>query len=133
MLKESDFTICAHEFRFKKDAYPISKINNVRVKNISLLDNVYQILFWLVVFSGALWWVSPMFDSIPLWWAVILYSFTGLGFIFALFRCARFALQIEFRHIDETGIQWINVTKSYSKKDAELFIKQTEQLKQKIA
>ncbi|MDN3681792.1 hypothetical protein QWZ04_15920 [Vibrio tapetis subsp. quintayensis] len=133
MLKQSDFMINQHEFHFKKDAYPISKINNVRVKNISLLDNAYQILFWLVVFSGALWWASPIFDSFPFWWEVILYGFTGLGFIFALLRCARFALQIEFRHIDETGIQWINVTKSYSKKDAALFRKQVEQLRQKLA
>ena len=45
---------------------------------------------------------------------------------FGLTRCAKYALQIEFRHIDETGAQWVNVAKSYSTSDNKLFIQQVQ-------
>ena len=40
MYKSTDFNLDSKEFRFKKDSYPLSKINNVRVKKLSFLDNL---------------------------------------------------------------------------------------------
>ena len=132
MYQDKDFHVSSGEFRFKKDSYPLSKINNVRVKKLSLLDNLGQILFWVFVFSGAVWLAIPSFESSPFWLQGLVGSLTLVGFIFAMFRCSRYALQIEFRHTDETGVQWINVAKSYSKADGELFETQATALKDKF-
>ncbi len=132
MYKAADFDLDSKEFRFKKDSYPLSKINNARVKKLSLLDNLGQMLFWVFIFSGALWLGIPSFEEAPQWLKVLALSLTAVGLIFALFRCSRYALQVEFRHIDETGVQWVNVAKSYSKLDCELFEQQVLELKEKF-
>ncbi|EGU41589.1 hypothetical protein [Vibrio scophthalmi] len=132
MYKDEDFSVGLGEFRFKKDSYPISKINNVRVKRLSLLDNLGQILFWVFVFSGAVWLAIPDFETAPLWLKAMVLSLSLVGFVFSLFRCSKYALQIEFRHIDETGVQWVNVAKSYSEADSQLFEKQVQVLREQF-
>ena len=114
MYKETDFKIDDDNFHFKKDSYPLTKINDVKFKRLNLLDNLGQIIFWLVIFSGAVWLTTVQLGDAPTWLIAIGASLSTVGFVFALFRCSRFALQIEFHHIDETGTQWINVAKSYS-------------------
>lgn len=133
MYQATDFQLSQHEFSFKKDTYPLSKINNVRVKKLSLLDNLGQIIFWVVVFSGALWLAIPSIESAPYWVKVVVVLLTAIGFIFGLFRSSKYALQIEFCHIDETGTQWVNVAKSYTESDGELFQQQALTLKEKCA
>ena len=71
--------------------------------------------------------------SAPTWLIAIGTGLSTVGFIFSLFRCSRFALQIEFHHIDETGTQWITVAKSYLARDGELLQKQADTLKQSLA
>lgn len=129
MYKETDFQLSQEEFSFKKDSYPLSKINNVRVKKLGLLDNLGQIIFWLFVFSGAVWLAIPTLDSTPFWLKALVVTLTIVGFIFGFLRCSKYALQIEFRHIDETGVQWVNIAKSYSKFDCGLFEQQVALLK----
>jgi len=132
MYKSTDFNLDSKEFRFKKDSYPLSRINNVRVKKLSFLDNFGQVIFWVCVFSGAVWLVIPRLEEIPQWLLILALSLTVVGLAFALLRCSKYALQVEFRHIDETGVQWVNVAKSYSKSDCELFEQQVLALKEKF-
>jgi len=132
MYKQSDFDIDAIEFRFKKDAYPIKRIHDVRVKRLSLLDNLGQIVFWIALFSGALWLAIPDIKTAPTWLQITTGCLTALGFAFAMFRCSRYALQVEFRHVDETGLQWVNVAKTFSHQDADLFAAQAETLKARL-
>ncbi|MEZ8695282.1 hypothetical protein AB6D15_24020 [Vibrio splendidus] len=80
MYKETDFRLSQKEFSFKKDSYPLSKINDVRVKKLGLLDNVGQIIFWLFVFSGAVWLAVPSLESTPLWLKAIVVILTFVGF-----------------------------------------------------
>ena len=49
MYKSTDFNLDSKEFRFKKDSYPLSKINNVRVKKLSFFAKT--LTFFLVFFS----------------------------------------------------------------------------------
>ena len=132
MYKDEDFSVGSGEFSFKNDSYPLTKINNVRVKRLSLLDNLGQVLFWVFVFSGAVWLAIPDFETAPLWLKVMVISLSLAGFVFSLFRCSKYALQIEFKHIDETGVQWVNVAKSYSEADNKLFEKQVTVLREKF-
>ncbi|MEZ8694319.1 hypothetical protein AB6D15_18725, partial [Vibrio splendidus] len=53
----------------------------------------------------------------------------GGYFGFGLLHCSKYALQIEFRHIDDTGVQWVNVAKSTSESDNGLFEQQAAALK----
>ncbi|MCZ0743394.1 hypothetical protein OWD07_23380, partial [Vibrio diabolicus] len=99
---------------------------------LSFLDNLGQVLFWVFIFSGAVWLAIPSFEEAPQWLQVLVLSLTAVGFVFALLRCSKYALQVEFRHIDETGVQWVNVAKSYSKPDCELFEQQVLALKEKF-
>ena len=133
VFKETDFKIDDGHFHFKKDSYPLTKINDVKFRRLSLLDNLGQIIFWLVLFSGAVWLTTVKLGSAPTWLIAIGTSLSTVGFVFALFRCSRFALQVEFHHIDETGTQWITVAKSYSVRDGELLQKQADTLKQSLA
>lgn len=132
VFKETDFKIDNKHFHFKKDSYPLAKINNVRFKRMSLLENLGQIAFWLVLISGSAWLVTAELDDTPTWFIATAISLSIVGLIFALFRCSRFVLQIEFNHIDETGTQWINVAKCYSPHDGELLQKQADLLKQAL-
>ncbi|MYM59094.1 hypothetical protein GTG28_07650 [Vibrio sp. OCN044] len=126
MYKLTDFELSKTEFRFKKDIYPLAKINQFRVKKLSILDNFWQILFWILLFSGFVWLVMSQLEESPLLLKLIASSLTVAGFVFGLTRCAKYALQIEFRHIDETGAQWVNVAKSWSTSDNKLFIQQVQ-------
>jgi len=133
MYKNSDFKVEATSFHFKKDRYDVAKINDIRIKKLSLLDNLGQIIFWVCLFSGGVWLALPNMDGAPLWLQILAGLLTAFGFAVAMFRCARYALQIEFRHIDETGLQWINVARSYSLKDKDVFEEQVTRLKAQLA
>ncbi|MFM2581008.1 hypothetical protein [Vibrio fortis] len=128
MLKTSDFHVDSTEFRFKNDNYPLSKINQARMKKLTLLDNLGQILFWVALFSGAVWVALPTVAESPLWLQILAACLTIVGFVFALFRCAKYVLQVEFRHSDGTGDQWITVAKTFSAKDSELLTQQANRL-----
>lgn len=129
MYKESDFGINESEFLFKQDAYPLKRINDIRVKRLNWLDNLGQLIFWVALFSGGLWLAIPDIKTAPVWLQILTACLTLFGFTFAMLRCARYALQVEFKHVDETGLQWVNVARSCSKRDAELFAAQVEKLK----
>lgn len=133
MLKETDFKIDSDSFHFKQDSYPLMRITTARLKKLSLLDNLGQILFWVFAFSGALWLAIQQVQMGPRWILVTASVLTTLGFVVALRRCARFALQIEFRHVDETGVQWCNVAKASSADDAALLAQQAAALNSRLA
>jgi len=128
MFKESDFNIKNGYFYVKKDKYPLSKIKNARLQKLTLTNNIGQIIFWLFIFSGPTWLAINIVGSVPTLFIILALILSILGFIFSLFRCAKFALQIQFSHHDETGLQWINIAKSYSDKYTPLFDKQVEKL-----
>ncbi|EGA67980.1 hypothetical protein VISI1226_08644 [Vibrio sinaloensis DSM 21326] len=133
MYKEADFSLQGESFRFKKDEYPLKRINNIRVKRLSWMDNLGQIAFWVCLFSGAVWLAVIEFPVVPTFLQVLCASLTMFGFVFAILRCSRYALQVEFRHVDETGLQWVNVAKSYSHQDGELFAKQVDEFRQLLS
>ena len=131
MLKASDFKLDEQMFHFRKDGYPLAKIRAARLKQLTWLDNLAQMLFWMLVFSGALWLAIQQTDHAPLWLIVTAAILTLLGLGVALNRCARCVLQIEFCHIDETGVQWVTVARGRSVEESELLVQQTASLNQR--
>jgi len=129
VLKETDFNIDHQFLYFRKDRYPLAKINDVRLKKMSLLDNVGQLAFWLFLFAGPLWLGMANWQPAPLWLKCTAAALAVAGVMFGLSRCSRYALQVEFNHIDETGAQWVNVTKSYTTQDSALLLRQERAIK----
>ena len=82
--------------------------------------------FWLFLFAGPVWLAMTDWHTEPLWFKGIAVSMTAVGLVFGFFRCSRVALQIEFKHGDETGTQWVNVTKSFSVKDSDVLQQQAQ-------
>ncbi|CAM3574640.1 hypothetical protein VA7868_04036 [Vibrio aerogenes CECT 7868] len=129
MYQEIDFQLQPDNFCFRKDVYPLARIHDIRVKKLGFFDNIVQLLFWIFIFSGAVWLATPLLEQVPLWWQILVACLTIIGFVFAVFRLARYALQIEFMHVDETGLQWVNIARSYSRQDSALFEQQVLKLK----
>ncbi len=130
MLQVSDFKLDEKMFHFKKNGYPLAKIRAARLKPLTWLDNLVQMLFWMLAFSGALWLAMRQTDYAPLWLIVTASLLTLLGLGVALSRCARCVLQIEFCHIDETGVQWIDVARGRSGTECALLAQQAASLNQ---
>ncbi|GAA4496033.1 hypothetical protein [Pseudaeromonas paramecii] len=130
MLKACDFTLDDRAFHFRKDCYPLARIRGARVKQLTWLDNLGQILFWVMVFSGAIWLAMQQVQWAPLWLISMACSLTVIGVGVGWWRCGRVVLQIEYRHADETGVQWVNVVKSRFASDGKLLTQQADRLNQ---
>ena len=131
MLKASDFKLDEQMFHVRKDGYPLAKIRAARLKQLTWLDNLAQMLFWMLVFSGALWLAIQQTYHAPLWLIVTAVILTFLGLGVASSRYARCVLQIEFCHIDETGVQWVTVARGRSVEESELLVQQAASLNQR--
>ena len=129
MFKDNDFRFDNGYFYVKKDKYPLSKIKNARIQKLTLANNIGHIIFWLTIFAGPIWLAVQVVGDVPNFILILAIILTILGFIVAIFRCAKFALQVQFAHIDETGLKWINVAKSYSSKNNTVFEAQVKKLK----
>ncbi|CZF82451.1 hypothetical protein GCE9029_03239 [Grimontia celer] len=127
MLKDEDFKIDHEFFHFRKDQYALWKIKDARVKELSLLDNLLYIFFWIWIFSGGVWLAYSQFQNKGvLGLALVL---TGLG-AFSIFKRAKYSLQLEINHADTTGVQWVNVKKTNKEADRLVLEKQVMVIKE---
>lgn len=127
MLKDDDFKIDQEFFHFRKDQYALWKIKDARVKELSLLDNLLYIFFWIWICSGGVWLAYSQFQNKGvLGLALVL---TGLG-AFSIFKRAKYSLQLEINHADTTGVQWVNVKKTNDEADRLVLEKQVMVIKE---
>ncbi len=56
-----------------------------------------------------------------------------VGMLAALLTIRKYELQIEFKHIDETGLQWVSVAKANNAKAKSLFDEQARCLAQNLS
>ncbi|AJR05660.1 hypothetical protein C9J03_00700 [Photobacterium gaetbulicola] len=127
MIVADDFQINDTNVVFKRDEYPISKIRGARVKTNSLKDHALRIVIIGLVVSSVVWMIFPGslgFLTAPL--ALI------LGMLLALATVRKYELQIEFQHIDETGLQWVSIAKTNKLSVKELFEKQASEILRNI-
>ncbi|MCY9855685.1 hypothetical protein [Vibrio mediterranei] len=127
MISTNCFEIKNNTFRYRSDEYPLSKIKNARVKSNSIKDHITKILLIGAIVSSLVWFISPGGFGIimaPLAFAI--------GIVFAVFTIKKYELQVEFEHIDETGLQWVSVVGSSSTESKAIFDKQVAAVKQAI-
>ncbi|MFO6423181.1 DUF6232 family protein [Motilimonas sp. KMU-193] len=123
MIIEDNFKVSNTTFTFKKDEYPLSKIKRVRVKTNSFQDHVFRIVGIGLVVASIVWMIYPQpFGLVTAPVALI------IGLFYALFSIKKYELQVEFQHTDETGLQWVSVSKTNSKAVKKLFEKQVSKL-----
>lgn len=128
MTSANYFEIKNNTFRYKSDEYHLSKIKNARVKSNSMKDHITKILLIGTIVSSLVWVISPGgFGIIMAPLAFI------IGIVFSAFTIKKYELQVEFEHIDETGLQWVSVVGSSSTESKAIFDKQVEAVKRAIS
>lgn len=126
LLKEDDFKIDQEFFHFRNDKYALWKIKDARVKELSVIDNLLYVFFWILVCSGGVWLGFSQFQTKEV--LLLALVLTGLGAI-SIFKLAKYSLQLEINHADTTGVQWVNVKKTNKEADKRLLEKQVTALK----
>lgn len=56
-----------------------------------------------------------------------------IGVAFSMFTINKYELQVEFEHIDETGLQWVSVVGSSKVESKTLFENQAQAVRQAIS
>lgn len=128
MSKLASFKIDNDHFQFNNDRYPLSKIHGVRLKKMSLMDNLGFMAFWLAVSFGVFGFFAMCFNFSNEFYYSLIALLTVISLGLGLLGSARYALQVEFMHIDETGKQWVNVAKTFSDQERARFEEQANRL-----
>ncbi|KXF80554.1 hypothetical protein [Enterovibrio coralii] len=131
-MRVNDFNTDSKVFQFKHDEYALSKIRNARVKKLKLMDNLIYIVFCLLLWSGGIWLAIVQFDVREGWVISLALALTAIGG-FSIFKTAKYALQLEVEHSDETGLQWVTVVKTSNVGDLAILDKQVLAVKSAIS
>jgi ABC-type transport system involved in cytochrome bd biosynthesis fused ATPase/permease subunit len=127
MISTDDFEIRTTTFRYRGDEFPLSKIKNVRVKSHTVKDHVLKLFLMGAIVSSIVWVICPEgFGKIMAPIAFV------LGVVFTIFTIKKYDLQVEFEHIDETGVQWISVVGSSKSESKAIFERQASAIKKVI-
>lgn len=128
MISPQDFSIDNQSLTFKEDEYPLAKINRVRVKTNTIKDHLARLLVIGLLVSSIVWAICPAgFGQLTGPFSLI------VGMLAALLTIRKYELQIEFKHIDETGLQWVSVAKANNAKAKRLFDEQARFLAQNLS
>ncbi len=127
MISMDDFEIGNTAFRYKRDEFPLSKIKNARVKLNTVKDHALKLFLMGAIVSSVVWVICPEGFGIVI--APIAFI---LGVVFTIFTIKKYELQVEFEHIDETGLQWVSVAGSSKPESKTIFEKQVNAVKRAI-
>ncbi|OLQ89127.1 hypothetical protein BIY21_03000 [Vibrio ponticus] len=128
VITNQDFTVCDKQLHFKKDSYPLSKIKAARVKTNTLRDHALRVTSIGLIVSSVVWMICP--DLFGMFTGPLAIS---IGMLAALASLRKYELQVEFQHIDETGLQWVSVAKSNKKAIRHIFEQQANEINNQIA
>lgn len=128
MISKSDFEIGSTTFRYKRDEFPLSKIKNARVKLNTPKDHALKLFLIGAIFSSIVWVICP--EGFGMIMAPIAFV---IGVTFSMFTINKYELQVEFEHIDETGLQWVSVVGSSNVESKKLFENQALAVRQAIS
>ncbi|MDN3715106.1 hypothetical protein [Vibrio breoganii] len=127
MISADDFEIRNTTFRYRRDEFPLSKIKNARVKFNTMKDHALKLVLMGAIVSSIVWVICPEgFGKIMAPIAFI------LGVLFTIVTIKKYELQVEFEHIDETGVQWVSVVGSSKAESKALLEQQANAVKKAI-
>jgi ABC-type transport system involved in cytochrome bd biosynthesis fused ATPase/permease subunit len=127
MISNKDFMVSSDKFQYKSDEYDLAKIKNARVVQNNLIKHALRVTSYGLLFSSIVWVICPEgFGYILAPIAMI------LGVLFAVLTSRKYELQVEFQHIDETGLQWVTVAKASKLSEMDVFAKQVSEIRGNI-
>ena len=118
------------KLKINSDSYDLNRISDVQVKELTWKDKLTNMLMFGLITSSILFYFIPteaqgkgMTQFLP---AVAFL----VGVVMAMITSAKYVFRLEFKHADETGVQWITAAKSRNVREYEIFKLKEAELKQ---
>lgn len=118
------------KLHINSDSYDVNRISDVQVKVLTWKDKVTNMLLLGLITSSILFYFIPteaQGKGMTLFLPAVAFL---LGAVMAFITSARYVFRLEFKHTDETGVQWITVAKGRTALEYEAFKLKEAELKQ---
>ncbi len=118
------------KLHINSDSYDVNRISDVQVKVLTWKDKVTNMLLLGLITSSILFYFIPteaQGKGMTLFLPTVAFL---LGAAMAFISSARCVFRLEFKHTDETGVQWITVAKGRTALEYEAFKLKEAELKQ---
>ncbi|WP_275908508.1 hypothetical protein [Aeromonas sp. 2MA4] len=118
--------------KINSDSYDLNRISDVQVKVLTWKDKLINMLLFGLITSSILFYFIPT-EAQGKGMTLFLPAVAFLaGMVMAMVTSAKYVFRLEFKHADETGVQWITAAKSRNAREYEIFKLKEVELKQTL-
>ena len=118
------------KLKINSDSYDLNRISDVQVKVLTWKDKLINMLLFGLITSSILFYFIPT-EAQGKGMTLFLPAVAFLaGMVMAMVTSAKYVFRLEFKHVDETGVQWITAAKSRNVREYEIFKLKEAELKQ---
>ncbi|XAG68271.1 hypothetical protein MRM75_16745 [bacterium 19CA06SA08-2] len=118
------------KLKINSDSYDLNRISDVQVKVLTWKDKLINMLLFGLITSSILFYFIPT-EAQGKGMTLFLPAVAFLaGMVMAMVTSAKYVFRLEFKHADETGVQWIIAAKSRNAREYEIFKLKEVELKQ---
>lgn len=118
------------KLKINSDSYDLNRIADVQVKVLTWKDKLINMLLFGLITSSILFYFIPT-EAQGKGMTLFLPAVAFLaGMVMAMVTSAKYVFRLEFKHADETGVQWITAAKSRNAREYEIFKLKEVELKQ---
>ena len=118
------------KLKINSDSYDLNRISDVQVKVLTWKDKLINMLLFGLITSSILFYFIPteaQGKAMTLFLPAVAFL---VGMVMAMIISAKYVFRLEFKHADETGVQWITAAKSRNVREYEIFKLKEAELKQ---
>lgn len=118
------------KLKINSDSYDLNRISDVQVKVLTWKDKLINMLLFGLITSSILFYFIPteaQGKGMTLFLPAVAFL---VGMVMAMVTSAKYVFRLEFKHTDETGVQWITAAKSRNAREYEIFKLKEVELKQ---
>ncbi|WP_237611866.1 hypothetical protein [Aeromonas media] len=118
------------KLKINSDSYDLNRISDVQVKELTWKDKLTNMLLFGLITSSILFYFIPteaQGKGMTLFLPAVAFL---VGMVMAMITSAKYVFRLEFKHADETGVQWITAAKSRNVREYEIFKLKEAELKQ---
>ncbi|MGE6119512.1 hypothetical protein [Aeromonas media] len=118
------------KLKINSDSYDLNRISDVQVKELTWKDKLTNMLMFGLITSSILFYFIPteaQGKGMTLFLPAVAFL---VGVVMAMITSAKYVFRLEFKHADETGVQWITAAKSRNVREYEIFKLKEAELKQ---
>ena len=118
------------KLKINSDSYDLNRISDVQVKELTWKNKLTNMLLFGLITSSILFYFIPteaQGKGMTLFLPAVAFL---VGMVMAMITSAKYVFRLEFKHADETGVQWITAAKSRNVREYEIFKLKEAELKQ---